>query len=210
MTLTLRLPYAFKRKFPYKLFSIVVLFQKSVRYNEYMLKKTINQDAQKIVLISGNRVLFSASARGLTAVRFLDNGEHPGEVQGDKAQNSVINSAARQLEEYYAGTRRSFDVPIDWTCQTPFRKRVLQAAYSIPFGKAITYQQLAEAAGNYRAARAVGGALAHHPWGIIVPCHRVVSADGSLHGFSAPGGLQAKARLLRHEGLQVEFDKVKI
>lgn len=166
--------------------------------------------AQKTFPISGNQVFIAVSPRGLTEIRFLEKGKEPPEKKGDARQEDMLAKTARQLEEYYAGSRRIFDIPIDWSILSPFRKRALQAAACIPYGSVITYRALAKAAGNPAAARAAGGALAHNPWGIIVPCHRVVGADGALHGFSAPGGLESKARLLRHEGLQVKDGKVKI
>lgn len=83
---------------------------------------------------------------------------------------------------------------------TPFRKRVYEEARRIPRGELASYAEIAERAGSPGAARAVGRAMATNPWPLVVPCHRVVSAEGALHGFSAPGGTRTKAALLKIEG----------
>ncbi|NUP05070.1 MAG: methylated-DNA--[protein]-cysteine S-methyltransferase [Polyangiaceae bacterium] len=91
-------------------------------------------------------------------------------------------------------------IVLDTRKLTPFRARIYEAARSIPFGERVTYGDLASRAGSPKAARAVGRAMATNPWPLIVPCHRVVSSEGALHGFSAPGGVRTKAALLAIEG----------
>lgn len=164
--------------------------------------------ARKVFIIHKNWVLIEASTLGLTAITFLEDQEQPADIPGNPAQEQVLTRCAQQLTEYYQGSRRVFDLPIDWSILPPFRRLALQATARIPYGSVITYGALAKAAGNAAAARAAGGALAHNPWGIVVPCHRVVGADGSLHGFSAPGGLDSKARLLRLEGVEIVDGRV--
>lgn len=109
-------------------------------------------------------------------------------------------SAARQLADYFAGTRREFTVPVDWTPLTELRAHVLRTLEElVPFGSTVTYRQLAQLAGRPEAARAVGTILAGNPCPLLVPCHRVVASNGGLGGFS--GGLARKRRLLVHEGV---------
>lgn len=104
-----------------------------------------------------------------------------------------------QLEEYLAGQRSTFEVDIDWALCTPFQRQVLEQQQAIPFGETRTYSQLAAQIGKPLAARAVGRAGATNPIPLIIPCHRVIGADGSLRGYGAPGGIQTKAWLLALE-----------
>lgn len=105
---------------------------------------------------------------------------------------------AGELGEYFAGKRRTFDVPIDWRGVGAFQRSVLEAALHIPAGSYWTYQQVAQFIGKPKASRAVGQALARNPVAIFVPCHRVLASDGSLHGYA--GGLERKHTLLTLEG----------
>jgi len=91
------------------------------------------------------------------------------------------------------------DVKLDFSRLTPFQQRVISACRRIPWGKTVTYAELAAQAGSPRAARAVGSAMAKNPFPLIVPCHRVVGCGGSLGGYSAPGGIRVKQRLLQRE-----------
>ncbi|MBI3537821.1 MAG: methylated-DNA--[protein]-cysteine S-methyltransferase [Chloroflexi bacterium] len=104
----------------------------------------------------------------------------------------------RELEEYAAGKRRVFDLPLNWSRIKPFQRAVLTAIQNIPFGETRSYAWVAHAIGKPRASRAVGAALGANPIPIILPCHRVIGSDGGLHGYG--GGLDLKARLLRLEG----------
>ncbi|HEX8205073.1 MAG TPA: methylated-DNA--[protein]-cysteine S-methyltransferase [Solirubrobacteraceae bacterium] len=104
----------------------------------------------------------------------------------------------RELDEYFEGRRRDFDLPIDWSLTTGFTTRVLQATAAIPFGKVSSYRDVAREAGNERATRAAGNALGSNPIPIVVPCHRVLRTGGGLGGYT--GGLEKKERLLRIEG----------
>jgi methylated-DNA-[protein]-cysteine S-methyltransferase len=100
------------------------------------------------------------------------------------------------LREYFAGERKSFDLPLDMR-GTPFQKNVWEALLAIPFGETRSYGQLARQLGNPQSTRAVGAANGRNPISIIVPCHRVIGASGKLTGFA--GGLDVKARLLELE-----------
>ena len=110
-----------------------------------------------------------------------------------------LDDTRRELDEYFAGTRRDFDIPIDWTLTTPFARRVLQATAAIPFGETSTYAQIAAAAGSPKGARPTGNALGSNPIPIIVPCHRVMATGGGLGGYT--GGLSRKELLLSIEGV---------
>lgn len=109
----------------------------------------------------------------------------------------VLTLAAAQLDEYFAGARRTFSVPIDESLTSGFRQRVQRLLTDIPYGATTTYAQLADAAANPKAVRAVGSACACNPVPIIVPCHRVLRSDGSLGGYR--GGVEAKRFLLELE-----------
>jgi len=104
-----------------------------------------------------------------------------------------------QLSEYLAGTRRQFNLSLDITRMSPFQSQVLQLTLDIPYGKTSTYKEIAGRVGNPHAARAVGRVEATNPIPIIIPCHRVIGSDGSLHGYGGPGGINLKSWLLKLE-----------
>jgi methylated-DNA-[protein]-cysteine S-methyltransferase len=111
---------------------------------------------------------------------------------------SRTDAARAELEDYFEGRRRTFDLPIDWSLVHGFAVGVLQATARVAFGEVSTYGEVAAEAGSPRAARAAGNALASNPIPIMVPCHRILHADGGLGGYS--GGLDRKRFLLRLEG----------
>ena len=111
----------------------------------------------------------------------------------------LFEEARRQLEEYFAGYRQNFDLPLD-PGGTDFQRRVWRALIDIPYGKTISYRDLARQADCPRGYQAVGQANGKNPIPIIIPCHRVIGADGSLGGYSA--GLDRKRFLLELEGIQ--------
>jgi methylated-DNA-[protein]-cysteine S-methyltransferase len=119
------------------------------------------------------------------------------ELGSQDEHHPVLVEAERQLNEYFAGKRKSFSVKLDFV-GTPFQKKVWCALLSIPFGETRSYGQLAKQIGNPKAVRAVGAANGKNPISIIGPCHRVIGASGNLTGFA--GGLEVKALLLRLEG----------
>ena len=108
-----------------------------------------------------------------------------------------LDGARRQLDEYFAGRRRRFDLPLDWRLSSGFRARVLRAISAIPYGGTGTYRSVAIAAGSPGAVRAAGSACASNPIPLIVPCHRVVRSDGTMGRYG--GGEEAKRLLLEHE-----------
>jgi methylated-DNA-[protein]-cysteine S-methyltransferase len=110
-----------------------------------------------------------------------------------------LDEVRRELEEYFAGRRRRFDVPVDRRLSRGYRRTVLEAlSREVPYGHTVSYQELAERTGNPKASRAVGSAMATNPIPIVVPCHRVLRTGGALGGYG--GGLDTKVWLLRHEG----------
>lgn len=109
----------------------------------------------------------------------------------------LLAPARRQLTEYFAGARTTFDVPLRFE-GTPFQRRVWQALTRIPFGTTMSYGELAKQVGTPKGSRAVGGANGRNPLVVIVPCHRVIGAGGALTGFG--GGIPRKRWLLDHEG----------
>lgn len=119
---------------------------------------------------------------------FVEDQKHP-----------ILLKTAKQLNEYFAGKRQIFDLPLDFS-GTEFQQKVWQALLTIPFGETRSYKQIAEQIGNVKAVRAVGAANGKNPISIIAPCHRVVGANGKLVGFA--GGLENKDILLKIEKLQ--------
>ena len=116
--------------------------------------------------------------------------------EGIEQETALIKEANRQLSEYLKGERRMFDLPLN-PRGTDFQKRVWRALCDIPYGETRSYKQIAEAIGNPKAVRAVGMANNRNPITIVVPCHRVIGADGKLVGYG--GGLEMKEFLLRLE-----------
>ena len=108
----------------------------------------------------------------------------------------LLQEAVRQLNAYFDGTLTAFDLPLRME-GTAFRRKCWQVLCTIPYGKTISYGEQAQRIGDPKAVRAVGGANHHNPISIIVPCHRVIGADGSLTGYG--GGMEVKAWLLAHE-----------
>lgn len=114
-----------------------------------------------------------------------------------------LQRAVLELRHYFEGSLKEFTVPVDLAGASDFRRSVWTELVKISFGTTLGYGDLANRLGlDAAAARAVGQAIGANPLPIVIPCHRVIAADGRLHGFS--GGLSTKARLLRHEGLYVE------
>ncbi len=154
----------------------------------------------------------AVSERGLVALEFVEDEtalverlQHRGfHVASDDPQPA--SQAVQQVSEYLQGKRREFDLPIDWSEMTSFQKKVLQATLEVPAGEVVTYGELAQRVGKPRAARAVGRAQATNPMPLVIPCHRVIGADGELHGYGGRGGLKTKAWLLHMEGAGVKED----
>jgi len=128
--------------------------------------------------------------RAITEVYILK--EFPAKMQ--TSANPIIIEACKQFDEYFAGKRQEFNLPLSPQGGTPFQQTVWKQLQEIPYGKTISYAQLAQAINNPKACRAVGSANGKNPISIIIPCHRVIAADGSLGGYAS--GLVIKKQLL--------------
>ncbi|MGO8828802.1 MAG: methylated-DNA--[protein]-cysteine S-methyltransferase [Steroidobacteraceae bacterium] len=145
-------------------------------------------------------LLLACDGGSLTGL-YMDVPEHsPRDLGGwlEDAGADPLPAAVRQLNEYFAGTRREFDLPLRLD-GTEFQRRVWRSLAQIRYGETWSYGELAKRIGNPNASRAVGLANGRNPISIMVPCHRVIGADGSLTGYG--GGLERKRWLLAHEGL---------
>jgi methylated-DNA-[protein]-cysteine S-methyltransferase len=119
-----------------------------------------------------------------------------------RARRPSLTQTRHQLDEYFEGTRRGFELPLDWQLAHGFRREVLRATAEIPYGRTSSYRDVATRAGSPRAVRAAGTALATNPLPIVVPCHRVLRTGGGLGAYR--GGAAAKAALLQLEGSHVQ------
>jgi methylated-DNA-[protein]-cysteine S-methyltransferase len=146
-------------------------------------------------------IVLAASDVGLAGCWFDDQHGLPAELQGHDAHaapdHPVLRHASRQLKDYFEGQRKHFDLPLDLAYGTVFQQAVWQALLNISFGHTCCYADVATAIGRPSAVRAVGAAVGTNPLSIIVPCHRVIGADGSLTGYA--GGLERKTFLLQLE-----------
>jgi methylated-DNA-[protein]-cysteine S-methyltransferase len=150
-------------------------------------------------------LLVAATAAGLVRLAFArDGGDDVLDELSTRVAPRVLEDPARldgvrrELDEYFEGRRDHFDLDLDWRLSSGFRKTVLERLYGdVPYGRTVSYLELATLAGNAKASRAVGTAMATNPIAIVVPCHRVLRTGGHLGGYG--GGLPAKVRLLELE-----------
>ncbi|WP_282691691.1 methylated-DNA--[protein]-cysteine S-methyltransferase [Streptomyces sp. CC208A] len=170
--------------------------------------------AEWAVVESGIGPLFlAATARGLVRVEFHAGAgrrermperlaEQLGAVVVERS-TGLLAEPVRQLDRYFAGALRAFDLPLDWSLTTGFNRQVLRELdATVPYGTVVGYGELARRVGQPGAAQAVGAAMGANPLPVVVPCHRVVESDGGLGGFG--GGLETKRRLLALEGVLPE------
>jgi methylated-DNA-[protein]-cysteine S-methyltransferase len=164
--------------------------------------------ARQILSTPLGRVLLAASDAGLAGLWFEGqrhgplaawNDLAPAPGHPDPSRYPVLQAAERQLQDYFAGHRQAFDLPLDLSHGTPFQRQVWQALLDIHAGRTARYAELAQRIDAPQAARAVGAAVGRNPISIIVPCHRVLGAGGSLTGYA--GGLDRKRALLALEGV---------
>lgn len=139
------------------------------------------------------------SDKGVTHVTFVS--ELGAEASFKK--NTLIEMCVQQLKEYFQGQRNAFDIPLDWR-GTVFQQSIWQSLLDVPFGAVASYSDIAIAVSNPKAVRAVGAANGKNPIAIIVPCHRIIGSNGSLTGYA--GGVERKAWLLNHEGVQLNLE----
>lgn len=160
--------------------------------------------AYRVVDSPVGALLVAATERGLVRVAFASE-DHDTVLQSlaDKVSPRILlaparlDVIARELDEYFAGDRRGFDVPLDWRLSAGFRSAVLHHLPEIGYGHTASYAAVAKLAGNPKAVRAVGSACATNPLPVVVPCHRVVRSDGAMGGYL--GGVEAKRALLTLE-----------
>jgi methylated-DNA-[protein]-cysteine S-methyltransferase len=160
--------------------------------------------AYRIVGSPVGPLLLAATEQGLVRVAYARE-DHDAVLQAlaNKVSPRILHAparldpAARELEEYFAGRRRAFDLPLDWRLSAGFRRTVLSHLPEIGYGHTASYATIAQLAGNPKAVRAVGSACATNPMPVVVPCHRVVRSDGSMGGYL--GGADAKRTLLTLE-----------
>jgi methylated-DNA-[protein]-cysteine S-methyltransferase len=149
-------------------------------------------------------LLVATSPRGLCRISYDADPdrevENLGRTFGLRVLRSPkpIDAARRELDEYFEGTRREFDLPLDVALVADFNRRVLRELARVPYGEVVTYGELAARSARPRAARAVGMVMNRNPLPIVLPCHRVIGANGKLTGYA--GGLERKETLLRLEG----------
>jgi methylated-DNA-[protein]-cysteine S-methyltransferase len=141
-------------------------------------------------------LLLAADEGGLSGVYMESHRHGPTDTDGWERDDARLAVARRQLDEYFAGTRRHFDLPLH-ARGTAFQLAVWRALTGVPYGATCSYAAIALGIGNPKGVRAVGLANGRNPISIIVPCHRVVGSNGSLTGYG--GGLERKAWLLAHE-----------
>lgn len=151
------------------------------------------------------RLLLAATPQGLVRLAYVDYSDEDAVLEHLAVKVSPrilavprrLDEPRRELDEYFAGRRRQFELPLDWQLTRGFARRVLEATARIPYGSTSTYKQMATQAGNDRASRAAGNALGSNPIPIVVPCHRILHADGGLGGYT--GGVDKKRLLLAVE-----------
>jgi methylated-DNA-[protein]-cysteine S-methyltransferase len=160
-----------------------------------MMAALVNTEATLTMASPVGPIVLRAGERGLAAVYLVGMGEPLASRDGGGGQ-PVLLEARRQLDDYFARKRTTFDVPLD-PGGTTFQREVWAVLREIPYGETWSYRRVAEALGRPSATRAVGAANGQNPVAIIVPCHRVIGADGSLTGYA--GGLAIKRWLLAHE-----------
>lgn len=146
-------------------------------------------------------LLLAASDTALCGLWFADQRGIPAWAQAaaPQADHPLLRETVAQLQDYFAGGRQRFDLPLDTGHGTPFQQAVWATLAHIPYGQTRSYRDIAQHIQRPAATRAVGGAVGRNPLGIVLPCHRVLGAGGALTGYT--GGLERKVALLRLEGL---------
>ena len=153
-------------------------------------------------------LLLGSDGEALTGAWFDGQRYHPsmGAEWQRRSDLPILQSAARELAEYFAGERTEFELALA-PSGTSFQRSVWRAIASVPYGETIAYRDLAERVGQPRAVRAAGAATGRNPWSIIIPCHRIVGADGALTGYA--GGIERKRALLALEGAKLAVAQIR-
>jgi methylated-DNA-[protein]-cysteine S-methyltransferase len=145
------------------------------------------------------RIRLQGSNRAVTRLE-IESESGLSDTDAPDAPNDVLKATAAQLAEYFAGTRQTFDVPVQ-LLGTEFQREIWEQLGTIPFGEVRSYGELGRATGRLTAGRAVGGAVGANPVPLIVPCHRVLASDQRITGYSGGRGVPTKVWLLEHEGI---------
>ncbi|GAA1220888.1 methylated-DNA--[protein]-cysteine S-methyltransferase [Rhodoglobus aureus] len=145
------------------------------------------------------RIELTSDGESVTGLAIENTGTLPRDNE-DEHSCAVLDDAAAQLTEYFAGTRRSFELPLS-AAGTEFQRSVWHELNQLPFGSAVSYADIGRATGRPTAGRAVGGAVGANPIPIIVPCHRVLASNQRITGYSGGDGIPTKVWLLEHEGI---------
>src|SRR3954462_1238688 len=169
------------------------------RFREAALREGLVDIRYDIVDSPVGELFIAATERGLARISYFPDGMEDvlARTFGTRVLRSPLDDVRRELDEYFAGDRRDFDLPLDLRV-APFHAAVLAELARVPYGETDTYGSLAAKAGRPRAARAVGTVMNRNPIPIVLPCHRVVGSTGSLVGYA--GGLDRKRTLLELEG----------
>jgi len=169
------------------------------RFREAALREGLIDVRYDLVDSPVGQLFVAATDRGLARISYFPDGmeETVARTFGVRVLRSPLDQIRRELDEYFAGKRRVFDLPLDLRV-APFHADVLAQLARVPYGQTETYGALAAQAGRPKAARAVGTVMNRNPIPIVLPCHRIVGANGSLTGYA--GGLDVKLQLLRLEG----------
>jgi methylated-DNA-[protein]-cysteine S-methyltransferase len=169
------------------------------RFREAAIREGLVDVRYDIVESPVGGLFVAATDRGLCRISFWPDGmeESLARTFGRRVLRSPLDEVRRELDEYFDGSRRQFDLPIDLRV-APFHADVLAELARVPYGRTETYGALAAKVGRPKAARAVGTVMHRNPIPIVLPCHRIVGANGSLTGYA--GGLDVKLRLLQLEG----------
>lgn len=176
------------------------------QYEQQVVWTVVGTDIGPLLLAATGEGLVNVAFHATDAVRdkalarlASRLGTEPVEAPG----SSLLAEAVRQVEAYFAGRRRDFELPLDWSLISGFNREVLrELASGVPCGAVVGYGELAARVGQPGAAQAVGVAMGSNPLPVVVPCHRVVESDGGIGGFG--GGLETKRKLLALEGVLPE------
>jgi methylated-DNA-[protein]-cysteine S-methyltransferase len=174
------------------------------RFRDAAARESLLDVAYDLVDTPVGTLLIAATERGLCRIAYDAEPEQELDRLADAFGVRVLRSALpidparRQLDEYFEGRRQRFDLAVDLALQADFNRRVLRELARVPYGEVVTYGELAARAARPRAARAVGTVMNRNPLPIVLPCHRVIGANGKLVGYG--GGLERKEALLRLEG----------
>ena len=174
------------------------------RFRDAAVRAELLDAAYDVIESELGPLLVAVTDRGLARITYDADPEQELErlarIAGPRVLRAsrALDPARRELDDYFAGRRRMFDLELDLRGQAPFAVAVLGELAKVPYGHTATYGELAARAGNPRAARAVGMVMNRNPVPIVLPCHRIVGASGGLVGYG--GGLERKEKLLRLEG----------